>query len=300
MKHSGKWVGMVLGVLVAWAPGAPAQEQESDSEAGSDPVKERILWQRATRDEPYVLQAYKPNYVLPATYITDINDSPSAAILKDGARFQSAEVKFQFSLRVNLWPDIVSDNTSLSFGYTQLSLFQAYNGEASRPFRETNYSPEVWFDYLFQGDPAGLFEPRVLRFGYQHESNGQQEPQSRSWDRLYVDFIFEVGRLAVSLRPWYRLPEKKSRDDNPDIQAYMGYGDLVLVYPRGGHTFSALFRNNLNAGDNRGAAELGYSFPLAGQLKGYVQVFTGYGESLIDYDHSATRVSLGIMLHDWL
>lgn len=300
MKHSGKWVGMVLGVLVAWAPGAPAQEQESDSEAGSDPVKERILWQRATRDEPYVLQAYKPNYVLPATYITDINDSPSAAILKDGARFQSAEVKFQFSLRVNLWPDIVNDNTSLSFGYTQLSLFQAYNGEASRPFRETNYSPELWFDYLLQGDPAGLFEPRVLRFGYQHESNGQQDPLSRSWDRLYVDFIFEVGRLAVSLRPWYRLPEKRSRDNNPDIQTYMGYGDLVLVYPRGGHTFSAMFRNNLNVADNRGAAELGYSFPLAGQLKGYVQVFSGYGESLIDYNHSATRVSLGIMLHDWL
>lgn len=289
------WVG-----LAVWPACASAQGQESDAEPGADPVTERILWQRATRDEPYVFQAYKPNYILPATFVSDINDSPSAAILRDDARFQSVEVKFQYSFNVNLWPDIVGKNTSLSFGYTQLSLFQAYNGEASRPFRETDYSPELWFDYFFQGEPPGLIEPRVLRFGYQHESNGQQEPLSRSWDRLYLDFIFEVGRVAVGLRPWYRIPEKRSRDDNPDIQRYMGYGDLVLVYPSGGHTVSALLRNNLDTADNRGALELGYSFPLAGQLKGYLQVFSGYGESLIDYNHSATRVSLGIMLHDWL
>ncbi|MBA1148122.1 phospholipase A [Ectothiorhodospiraceae bacterium WFHF3C12] len=298
MKAARTWTWTLLVALAAFP--AQAQEQEGDSEAGSDPVKERILWQRATRDEPYVFQAFKQNYVLPASYVTDINDSPSTAGLSGSSRFQDAEVKFQFSIRVNLWPDIVNERTSVSFGYTQLSLFQAYNGGASRPFRETNYSPEIWFDYLFAGEPAGLFEARVLRIGYQHESNGRQEPLSRSWDRVYVDLIFEVGRVAVSLRPWYRLPEKDSRDDNPDIHEYMGYGDLVLVYPRGGHTVSALLRNNLDTASNRGAVELGYSFPLAGQLRGYLQVFSGYGESLIDYNHSATRVSLGIMLHDWL
>jgi phospholipase A1 len=140
----------------------------------------------------------------------------------------------------------------------------------------------------------------VVRLGYKHDANGRQDPLSRSWDRVYAELIFELGRWAVSLRPWYRLPEKESRDDNPDIQDYMGYGDLVVVYPRGGHTVSALMRNNLDWDNNRGALELGYSFPVTDQLKGYVQVFTGYGESLIDYNHSSTRVGLGIMLHDWL
>lgn len=298
MKH---WRGIVcMLALLMPLPALAQSDSEQTDAADQNPVKERILWQRATRYEPYVLQAYKQNYVLPVSYVSDINDSPSTAGLSGSGRFQDVEVKFQVSFRVSLWPDIVNERTSLSFGYTQLSLFQAYNGGASRPFRETNYAPEIWLDYLFEGEPAGIFEARVLRIGYQHESNGQQDPLSRSWDRLYADFIFEVGGVAVSLRPWYRLPEKDSRDDNPDIEDYMGYGDLVVVYPRGAHTLSALVRNNLDTADNRGALELGYSFPLAGQLKGYLQVFTGYGESLIDYNHASTRVGVGIMLHDWL
>jgi phospholipase A1 len=36
------------------------------------------------------------------------------------------------------------------------------------------------------------------------------------------------------------------------------------------------------------------------EMKGYLQIFDGYGESRIDYNHRVSRVGVGILLADWL
>jgi len=76
---------------------------------------------------------------------------------------------------------------------------------------------------------------------------------------------------------------RRIRDDNPDIMRYMGYGDLRLAYQFDNkHALSGTLRYNPK--HNKGAVQLNYTFPLKGNLKGYVQGFYGYGESLIDYN----------------
>ena len=60
-----------------------------------------------------------------------------------------------------------------------------------------------------------------------------------------------------------------------------------------------MFRNNLQVSDNRGALQLEWSLPLIERVSLYAQYFTGYGESLLDYDHSVNRISVGLILVDW-
>ncbi|MDU5189976.1 MAG: phospholipase A, partial [Mixta calida] len=44
--------------------------------------------------------------------------------------------------------------------------------------------------------------------------------------------------------------------------------------------------------------ELGWSYPISEHVRFYTQVFSGYGESLIDYNHRQTRVGVGVTLND--
>ena len=82
----------------------------------------------------------------------------------------------------------------------------------------------------------------------------------------------------------------------------MGHGEFRLIYKVKNHTFGLMSRNNLESGFDRGATELSWSFPVGDRkdLRGYIQMFSGYGESLIDYNQEVNRIGFGISLSDWL
>ncbi len=98
-------------------------------------------------------------------------------------------------------------------------------------------------------------------------------------------------------------PDLFREDDiNPDITDYLGHGELRLAYRRKGHVFSMMSGNQIESGFDEGALELSCNFPVFGYpyLKGYIQYFNGYGESLIDYDQQVNRIGIGISVTDWL
>ena len=79
----------------------------------------------------------------------------------------------------------------------------------------------------------------------------------------------------------------------------MGRFDLNLLARYGQNSFALMLRKNLAVHDNRGAVQLGWTYPLTPTIKAYFQLFSGYGESLIDYSRRQTSVGLGIALLDW-
>ncbi len=225
------------------------------------------------------LSTHKPMYILPATYSPDY---PS----------QHTEVLFTISAKLRLY------GTSLFFGYSQRSFFQVYDSHRSRPFRETDYNPELF--YRWTPDPK-VWKYWGADFGAEHESNGQDVPQSRSWNRLYVAPFRARGKSLIYIKAWYRLPEEKKKtpddpkgDDNPDIEDHYGYAELHFQRQIGKRqVIQSMFRFNPETG--HGALNINYTIPSNdGSVFYQLYVWQGYGESLLDYNDSVTRVGLGI------
>lgn len=239
------------------------------------------------------ITSYKPNYILPVTYNDRVNLGP----YDDGdtdVRPDNFEVKFQLSVQLPLWKNIMEQDIDLYFAYTQLSFFQAYNSEYSAPFRDTSYEPELGLHWRPDLSLAG-WQIKSARLALNHQSNGQSEPLSRSWNRLVGEVQTSYGNLGLGLRLWHRFPEQDDEDDNPDITDYMGYGELRANYKLDRHRFGLMLRNPLK----HAGVQLDWSYQLSDSVSLYMQYFNGYGESLIDYDYSVNRVGLGFRLNQW-
>ena len=254
----------------------------------------------ADKHGTFQFRPFRPTYLLLAKYSDSPNNAPFRGnLIQPTGSLDPVEVKIQFSAKAKAVEGLLTPNLDVWLGYTVTSFWQAYNHGASAPFRETDYSPEAMLVLRTNYYIAGL-TGRFINLGLQHESNGRSVALSRSWNRIYAQFGFERGDFALMIRPWYRIPESASQDNNPDIQDYLGRGDIEATYDHQGNTYSMLLRNNLKSKNNRGAIELNWSFPLKGRLKGYVQYFNGYGESLIDYNHSQQSLGFGFSLADWM
>ncbi len=266
-------------------------DDETDLEAA---LKRRLMAEEEALENPFEISAYRRNYLLVGSY----NHTPNRdiwALDHPEQDINPTEVKFQLSMKALVARGVLGGN--LWAGYTQQSWWQLYAAD-SAPFRETNFEPELFLRWKTDAEFAG-FNVRGFAFGYNHESNGRSGDFSRSWNRLMGSMLFDRGNLAVYPRIWWRIPEDADSDDNPDIDDYLGSGDITLTYKYGSSIFTSLLRGNLKSLD-KGAVQLDWTFPVGGRFKGYVQYYYGYGESLIDYNHRNHRIGVGILLNDWL
>lgn len=265
--------------------------QEEDNTVNSNNNNNNLL--REYDGNPHLntpgLSVYKPNYILPFTRSTFDDDR-----VFEGKLFSKTayEVKFQLSAKQQLF---CVNNLGAYIGYSQKSFWQAYYVEDSRPFRESNYNPELFLKYIFNKNFA-------VDFGGEHESNGGREPLSRSWNRIYIWPHFHSKYISINFKLWYRIPEKDKEnpgdtegDENPDIHEYYGYSELGINLNLFKCQISTLSRYNFKT--KKGGFQADLSIPTF-YTSAFIQFqyWGGYGESLIDYNIFQHKVGVGLML----
>ncbi len=245
----------------------------------------------------FALRAYHANYVV-ASFLDKV---PNGDLLFAGDEaYRKAELKFQLSLRGDYVSELFDASQIWTLAYTQRSYWQVLI--QSEPFRETNYMPEafVTFPFYHKLDVVGM---KGAALGFIHQSNGQVEyndenntipDPSRSWNRLYTKGFFQWGSFFANLTLWYPILSIDTIKDNGDIVDYYGYGALELNYAY--DKLLTRFNGRYNASTHKGAAELELTYPV-GNSKNvfyYVQGFSGYGQSLIDFRTYINQVGFGI------
>lgn len=233
----------------------------------------------------YNLKAYKTNYLIPVSYKyggdyqNSNNENP-----------QNVETEFQLSIKFDFAANIFKLNEIYSVGYTQKSFWQSYSKSAY--FRESNYNPE-----LFVTIPTAMSDDakfiKALKLGIAHQSNGRGGAEERSWNYMSTTVLTQYKNLFTEFEFWSRLPD--ARDYNPNLLDYLGHGSIKFSLPWDKHLFTLLLRSNFN---DHGAVDFSYSHPINenDDLFLYIKAFSGYGESLIDYDRYINKVGIGISI----
>ena len=161
------------------------QLQEKESSVLSERMrvdKEHVL-------QPFTIMSHKPNYILIGAYNSKGYD-PTVYQQQFGdssLQVDDTEAQFQVSVKVPLAVNLF-DTVDIYGAYTNHSFWQLYN-DRSAPFRETNHEPEGWVQFNPSWEFFG-FKNSANMVGMVHQSNGRGGTLSRSWNRIYANFVF--------------------------------------------------------------------------------------------------------------
>ncbi len=228
----------------------------------------------------YSIEAHHANYFLPFSYR---GGSHYADTNKHKAK--DVEVEFQVSLKYDFAADVFGFDETYTLAYSQKSFWQLYADSAY--FRETNYNPEFFITLPFSYNYL-----KGLRFNFAHQSNGRGGEEERSWNYVNLSAFFQFGFAFVEFDVF---KDVLSLEYNKDLMDYMGYTKVQLIVPYKEHILKLSSRHTFS---KYRALEASYTYPVFGSktLFFYAKAFSGYGESLIDYDHKLHKFGIGFSL----
>lgn len=290
---------MVLSLLLSLFE-LNGQEEQQEGDTIVDPtkridllIKERVLKERSSLeiseddvrrrlDSTHSFGILKDNYIITGTNLNkQINTT-------------NADVKYQISFRQRFSNSYLPFNTFVFISYTQKSFWNIY--KKSSPFRDTNFNPGIGFGRYLISDENNYMGSVFLQL--EHESNGKDSIQSRSWDFASVSGKYYFNdRLFFRAKVW--LPLVLLLDDtNTDLITYKGYGNFSVDYRTKNDRW--WFSGNITPRRNviTMNTTLSAAFRVSEKFNQYLffELYNGRGDSLLEYKDYDLKLRVGICI----
>jgi len=290
--------GFILSVCVGLLPLNAQTVDASKSKISLEHVKNQHSKHNMQKwlDNSFGLRPYRVNYLLPF----GIANRPYTSHQPDIIKYDRKEAELQVSLKLQVAHNLFGMDERYYLSYTQHAFWQIYI--YSSPFRENLYNPEGFVVFPIS-DTKSIFQMRSVKFAVAHKSNGQPNTEnipefkgfnlSKSINYFYSTLRMQHSTLITDMTLLLPFPGSSNLSDNPDLMKYLGYTKVKFTYFYHENMFTMMVRGNFDS--MKGAVEATYSYPLRKDKSYfYMKLFSGYVESLIDYNKNITKFSIGV------
>lgn len=204
----------------------------------------------------------------------------------------NSDVKFQISIAQKLTRSVLPWHTYIFLMYTQKTFWNVF--EKSLPMHDLNFNPGIGWSKPFFNKDRYVGKLTLL---LEHESNGRDSIQSRSWNRI------SIGG-SVLIDPWIMVYGKVwipiiDGQNNRDILNYCGIYQTGVEIATQDRKFiwdiTFVKRKGWNLNFNT-IFEFSWRFHKKSNQYFFLQYYNGYGESLLDYNQFHSRLRAGIVI----
>ena len=192
----------------------------------------------------------------------------------------NSDVKFQISLAIRLTDTVLPWDSFVFLMYTQKTLWNVFQN--SMPMRDLNFNPGIGWSKPFFSKDRYVGKLTLL---VEHESNGRDGDESRSWNRIsiYGSTIIDEW-LMVHAKFWIPVIDGMNNKDILDYCGIYQHG-VVITTPNKKFSFGI-------TGVKRKGWNLNFN-TIFDNL--FAQYYNGYGENLLDYNQFHSRLRVGII-----
>jgi phospholipase A1 len=251
-------------------------------------TQSNVFGQRLTR-----AQVYDTIQEMPSFSVFQDNYFISGAPTNKDINKNTADIKYQISFKQLVTRATLPLNSYLFLTYSQKAFWDVYS--LSSPFEEINFNPGFGLGKPVFNKEGKIFGLAELKF--EHESNGRDSLESRSWNRITGVFNTPLGkRTILSVKAWVPIAYK---ENHPDILDYVGLGEIKVEQTIINNRLIADLTIRKGLKDWKGAASTRVLYKLfnnSGNQYLMLEWFAGYAESLMDYNKYKSMVRLGYVI----
>jgi phospholipase A1 len=205
----------------------------------------------------------------------------------------NTNIKFQISISQRLTKTTLPFGTYLYLFYTQKCIWNIL--EESLPMKDLNFNPGLGLAKpIIRNDGRFI---GVLQLAIEHESNGRDSIQSRSWNRIsFGGDIMVTPSIILHGKIWIPIVDG---ENNKDLLKYVGLCQGGIEYNSPNKRFGAsimITKRKTWKLDFNTVVELNYRIFHSSNQYFFVQYYNGYGENLLDYNEFHSRLRVGLVI----